>query len=151
RGLQEKNNRKVWVFCGDGEMDEPESMSGLTLAVREKLDNLVMIVNCNLQRLDGLVRSNYKIVQELESLFNGAGWRVIKVLWDRRWDPLFEKDTQGLLVKRLTECVDGDLQTAHVRGGAYLREFIFNSDELKALVADWTDNDLTALNRGAHD
>lgn len=151
RGLHEKNHRRVWVFCGDGEMDEPESISGLTLAAREKLDNLIFVVNCNLQRLDGLVRSNYKIVQELESLFQGAGWRVIKVLWDRRWDKLFEKDTQGLLVKRLTECVDGDLQTAHVRGGAYLREFIFNSDELQALVADWTDDELTALNRGAHD
>ncbi len=151
RGLLETANRKVWVFCGDGEMDEAESTAGLTLAAREKLDNLVFVINCNLQRLDGLVRSNSKIMQELEGLFRGAGWQVIKVVWDHRWDAIFAKDQAGLLTKRLTECVDGDLQTAYVRGGAYIREFIFNTDELKALVADLSDEALGELNRGAHD
>lgn len=151
RGLLSASDRKVWVFCGDGEMDEPESIAGLTLAAREKLDNLIFVVNCNLQRLDGLVRSNYKIVQELEGIFRGAGWNVIKVLWDSQWDKLFAKDKSGALLKRLNECVDGDLQTAHVRGGAYTREFLFNTDELKALVADWSDEEIAKLNRGAHD
>jgi len=144
-------DRKVWVYCGDGEMDEPESIAGLALAGREKLDNLIFVVNCNLQRLDGLVRGNGKIVQELEGIFRGAGWNVIKVLWDSRWDALFKKDKSGALAKRLSECVDGDLQTAYVRGGAYTREFLFNTDELKALVADLSDDDLAQLNRGAHD
>ncbi|VVC75275.1 Pyruvate dehydrogenase E1 component [Aquicella siphonis] len=151
RGLMAANDRRVWVFCGDGEMDEPESMAGLAFAAREQLDNLIFVVNCNLQRLDGLVRSNYKVVQELERLFHGAGWNVIKVLWDSRWDKLFEKDSSGALLKRLDECVDGDLQTAYARGPAYLREFLFNTDELKALVADWTDEELGRLSRGAHD
>lgn len=151
RGLQSAGDRKVWVFCGDGEMDEPESTASLALAAREELDNLIYVVNCNLQRLDGLVRSNSKIVQELESVFRGAGWNVIKVLWDSSWDKLFAKDKSGALAKRLGECVDGDLQTAYVRGGAYIREFIFNTDELKALVADWSDDDLSKLSRGAHD
>ncbi len=151
RKLLDAQDRKIWVYCGDGEMDEPESMAGLTLAGREKLDNLIFVVNCNLQRLDGLVRGNGKIVQELESLFRGAGWHIIKVLWDSRWDALFEKDKSGALVKRLSECVDGDLQTAYVRGGAYTREFIFNTDELKTLVADWSDEEIAQLNRGAHD
>lgn len=151
RGLLDTNDRKVWVFCGDGEMDEPESIAGLTLAGREKLDNLIFVINCNLQRLDGLVRSNYKIVQELESLFRGAAWNVIKVLWNSKWDKLFAKDKSGALVARLTECTDGDMQTAYVRGGAYIREFIFNTDELKALVADLSDDELAHLNRGAHD
>ncbi|RDI38450.1 Pyruvate dehydrogenase E1 component [Aquicella lusitana] len=151
RGLLPAGDRKVWVFCGDGEMDEPDAIAGLTLAGREKLDNLVFVVNCNLQRLDGLVRSNYKVVQELESLFRGAGWHVIKVLWGSGWDKLFAKDKTGALVKRLTECVDGDLQTAYVRGGAYTREFLFNTDELKALVADWSDEEIAGLKRGAHD
>lgn len=151
RGLLPAEDRKVWVFCGDGEMDEPESIAGLALAAREKLDNLIFVINCNLQRLDGLVRSNYKVVQELEGIFRGAGWHVIKVLWDSRWDALFAKDKNGALVKRLTECVDGDLQTAYVRGGAYTRDFLFNTDELKALVADWSDEDIAALSRGSHD
>lgn len=151
RGLLPDTGRKVWVYAGDGEMDEPESIASLSLAAREKLDNLIFVINCNLQRLDGLVRSNYKVVQELEGIFRGAGWNVIKVLWDSRWDNLFAKDTTGALVKRLSECVDGDLQTAHVRGGAYIREFIFNTDELKALVADLTDEQLGELQRGAHD
>lgn len=151
RGLLPATDRRVWVFCGDGEMDEPESIAGLSLAAREKLDNLIFVVNCNLQRLDGLVRGNSKIVQELEGIFRGAGWNVIKVLWDSRWDALFAKDKSGALLKRLNECVDGDLQTAYVRGGAYTREFLFNTDELKALVADLSDEDIAKLNRGAHD
>ena len=151
RGLLSAGDRKIWVYCGDGEMDEPESIAGLPLAGREKLDNLIFVVNCNLQRLDGLVRSNYKIVQELESIFRGAGWNVIKVLWGSGWDKLFAKDKSGALLARLTECRDGDLQTAYVRGGAYTREFLFNTDELKALVADLSDDDIAGLQRGAHD
>lgn len=151
RGLLPVSDRKVWVFCGDGEMDEPESISGLTLAAREKLDNLIFVVNCNLQRLDGLVRSNYQIVEELEGLFRGAGWNVIKVLWSSTWDKIFARDKTGALVKRLTECVDGDLQTTYVRGGAYRREFIFNTEELAALVEDMTDEELGELRRGAQD
>lgn len=151
RGLLPASDRKVWVFCGDGEMDEPDAIAGLTLAAREKLDNLIFVVNCNLQRLDGLVRGNGKIIQELEGIFRGAGWNVIKVLWDSQWDKLFAKDKSGALVKRLTECLDGDLQTAHVRNGNYFRDFIFNSDELKALVADLSDEELAKLHRGAHD
>lgn len=151
RGLLNSDNRKVWVFCGDGEMDEPESIAGLTLAGREKLDNLIFVVNCNLQRLDGLVRSNYRIIQELESVFLGAGWFVIKVLWGSRWDKIFARDKNGALIKRLTELVDGDLQTTYVRGGAYRREFVFNTDELKNLVTDFSDEELGELNRGAQD
>lgn len=151
RGLVSSPKRKVWVFCGDGEMDEPESMAGISLAGREKLDNLIFVVNCNLQRLDGLVRGNGKIIQELESAFRGAKWNVIKVLWGNRWDPIFAKDKQGLLAKRLAECVDGELQTLYVRDGAYCRECLFNTDELKALVADLSDEELGLLNRGAHD
>lgn len=151
RGLLPHGDRRVWVFCGDGEMDEPDSIAGLALAAREKLDNLTFVVNCNLQRLDGLVRGNYKVVQELEGIFRGAGWNVIKVLWDSRWDALFAKDKSGALSQRLTECVDGDLQTAYVRGGEYMREFIFNTDALKALVADWSDEEIGKLGRGAHD
>lgn len=152
RKLIPANDRKVWIFCGDGEMDEPESIAGLTLAARENLDNVIYVVNCNLQRLDGLVRSNSKIVQELEALFKGAGWNVIKVLWDSQWDALFAKDKKGLLLKRLTECVDGDLQTAYVRGGAYTREFLCgDNEELKALFKDLSDEEIGQLNRGAHD
>lgn len=151
RGLLETAGRKVWVFCGDGEMDEPESIAGMTLASREKLDNLIFVINCNLQRLDGLVRSNYKVVQELEGIFRGAGWNVIKILWDSNWDKLFAKDTTGALARRLTELVDGDLQNAYVRGAAYMRDFIFNTDELKALVADLSDDEIAKLNRAAHD
>lgn len=146
------NDRKVWIFCGDGEMDEPESIAGLTLAAREKLDNVIYVVNCNLQRLDGLVRSNHKIVTELEGLFCGAGWNVIKVLWGSQWDTLFAKDTKGLLLKRLSECVDGDMQTAYVRGGAYMREFLCgDNQELRDLFADLSDADIEKLARGAHD
>lgn len=151
RGLLPAGDRKVWVFCGDGEMDEPESIAGLSLAAREKLDNLIFVVNCNLQRLDGLVRGNSQIVQELEGIFRGAGWNVIKVLWGSRWDKILAKDKKGALVKRLTELVDGDLQTVYAKGGTYRREFVFNTDELKALVADLSDEELGQLNRGAND
>ncbi|HSW93611.1 MAG TPA: pyruvate dehydrogenase (acetyl-transferring), homodimeric type [Gammaproteobacteria bacterium] len=152
RKLMEANDRKVWVFCGDGEMDEVESVGALTVAAREELDNIVYVVNCNLQRLDGLVRGNGKIVQELESVFRGAGWNVIKVLWDSQWDALFEKDTKGLLLKRLGEVVDGELQHAYLQGGEYMRAFLAESnDELKTLLADFSDDDLAKLNRGAHD
>lgn len=152
RKLMKENNRKVWVFSGDGEMDEPESIAALTMASREKLDNLIYVVNCNLQRLDGLVRSNSKIVQELESLFRGAGWNVIKVLWGTGWDALFAKDKKGLLTKRLTEVVDGDLQNAAVRGGAYLRQFYCNGNkDIEAIFADLLDEEIELLQRGAHD
>ncbi len=151
RKLLPAADRKVWVFCGDGEMDEPEAIAGLSMAAREKLDNLIYVVNCNLQRLDGLVRGNGNIVNELETLFRGAGWNVIKVLWGSRWDRLFAKDKSGALIRRLAQCVDGDLQTIYARGGAYRREFVFNSDELKALVADLSDEELGQLNRGAVD
>jgi len=152
RNLLPAGERKVWVFCGDGEMDEPESIAGLAMATREGLDNIIYVVNCNLQRLDGLVRSNNKIVQELEGVFRGAGWNVLKVLWDSHWDPLFAKDKSGALLKRLNECVDGDLQTAYVRGGDYRREFLFGgNEELKSLAADLSDEDITNLKRGAHD
>lgn len=152
RNLIPENDRKVWVFCGDGEMDECESIGGLTLASREKLDNMIYVVNCNMQRLDGLVRSNSNIVRELEGLFSGAGWNVIKVMWDSHWDELFAKDTKGLLLNRLEELVDGDMQTMYVKGPAYMREFLFGAnEELKALVADWSDEDLKKLHRGGHD
>lgn len=152
RKLLSAGDRKVWLFSGDGEMDEPEAIAGLTLAVRENLDNLIYVVNCNLQRLDGLVRGNGKIIQELESLFRGAGWNVIKVVWDSHWDSLFAKDTKGLLLNRLTECVDGDLQTANVRGPQYTREFLINgNEEIKKLLADLSDDDIARLHRGAHD
>jgi pyruvate dehydrogenase E1 component len=152
RKLIAANDRKVWIFCGDGEMDEPESIAGLAMAAREQLDNVIYVVNCNLQRLDGLVRSNSKIIQELEGVFNGAGWNVIKVLWDSHWDALFAKDTNGLLVKRLGQLVDGELQTAHVRGGAYLREVLTGDNaELAALLADVPDETLATLQRGGHD
>lgn len=152
RKLIAANDRKVWVFCGDGEMDEPDSIAGLTMAAREQLDNIIYVVNCNLQRLDGLVRSNSKIVQELEGLFRGAGWHVIKVLWGSDWDKLFAKDKKGLLLKRLSECVDGELQNAYVRGGAYMREFLCGTNaELQAIFADLSDDDIARLGRGAHD
>lgn len=152
RGLIVKNERKVWVFCGDGEMDEPESIAALTLASREKLDNLIYVVNCNLQRLDGLVRGNSKIVQELEALFHGANWNVIKVIWGSEWDALFAKDTKGLLLQRLSESVDGELQTIYVQGGAAIREFLAkDNEEIKQLLSEFSDSDLAALARGGHD
>ncbi|WP_288368006.1 pyruvate dehydrogenase (acetyl-transferring), homodimeric type [uncultured Alcanivorax sp.] len=152
RELIQKDNRKVWAFLGDGEMDEPESLGALGLAGREKLDNLVFVVNCNLQRLDGPVRGNGKIIQELEGVFRGAGWNVIKVVWGRLWDPLLEKDSKGLLRRRMEECVDGEYQAYKKNGGAYTREHFFGeSPELKKLVEHMSDDDVYRLNRGGHD
>lgn len=152
RGLLEANGRKVWAFLGDGEMDEPESVGALSIAAREKLDNLIFVVNCNLQRLDGPVRGNGKIIQELEGLFRGAGWNVIKVIWGSRWDPLFARDESGLLQKRMEECVDGDYQAYKANDGAYVREHFFGQyPELKKLVEDMSDDEIWRLNRGGHD
>jgi len=151
RGLAKTEGRKVWAFMGDGEMDEPESMGAISMASRENLDNLIFVVNCNLQRLDGPVRGNGKIIQELESEFRGAGWNVIKVVWGTHWDALFARDKKGILVKRMMECVDGEYQTFKSKNGAYVREHFFNTPELKALVADWSDEEIWHLNRGGHD
>jgi pyruvate dehydrogenase E1 component len=151
RGLAQTEGRKVWCFCGDGEMDEPESMGAIGMAARESLDNLIFVVNCNLQRLDGPVRGNGKIIQELESDFRGAGWNVIKVIWGRHWDPLLARDKKGILVRRMMECVDGEYQTFKSKDGAYVREYFFNTPELKELVADYSDDDIWKLNRGGHD
>ncbi|MGQ9660174.1 MAG: pyruvate dehydrogenase (acetyl-transferring), homodimeric type [Thermochromatium sp.] len=152
RGLLDTSGRKVWAFLGDGEMDEPESLGALSLAAREQLDNLIFVVNCNLQRLDGPVRGNGKIIQELEAVFRGAGWNVIKVIWGRYWDPLFARDKQGILLKRMEECVDGDYQAYKAKGGAYTREHFFGKyPELKAMVANMSDEDIWRLNRGGHD
>jgi pyruvate dehydrogenase E1 component len=152
RGMVKPSDRKVWAFLGDGEMDEPESMGELTLPVREKLDNLVFVVNCNLQRLDGPVRGNGKIIQELEAAFLGAGWNVIKVLWGSRWDPLLARDTSALLRRRMEEAVDGEYQNFKSKGGAYTREHFFGKyPELLALVANMSDEEIFNLNRGGHD
>ncbi|HKE42575.1 MAG TPA: pyruvate dehydrogenase (acetyl-transferring), homodimeric type [Casimicrobiaceae bacterium] len=151
RGLAQTEARKVWCFCGDGEMDEPESMGAIGMAGRENLDNLIFVVNCNLQRLDGPVRGNGKIIQELESDFRGAGWNVVKVIWGTRWDALFARDKKGILMQRMMECVDGEYQTFKSKDGAYVREYFFNTPELKELVADWTDDDIWHLNRGGLD
>jgi pyruvate dehydrogenase E1 component len=152
RGLADTSARKVWAFMGDGEMDEPESLGAISLAGRERLDNLVFVINCNLQRLDGPVRGNGKIVQELEGVFRGAGWNVIKVLWGSGWDKLFARDTQGLLLKRMEECVDGEYQDFKSKSGAYVREHFFGKyDELKAMVADMSDDEIWSLSRGGHD
>jgi pyruvate dehydrogenase E1 component len=152
RGLVDTEQRKVWCFCGDGEMDEPESLGAISLAGREILDNLIFVVNCNLQRLDGPVRGNGKIIQELESAFRGAGWNVIKVIWGSYWDPLLIRDTKGLLRQRMEEAVDGEYQAFKAKGGAYTREHFFGKyPELKAMVANMTDEDIWRLNRGGHD
>lgn len=152
RGLLTDDNRKIWVFCGDGEMDEPESLGALTVACREKLDNLIFVINCNLQRLDGPVRGNGKIIQELESIFHGAGWNVIKVIWGSRWDALLAKDKTGLLQKRMDECLDGEYQNYKANDGAYVRKHFFGKyPELLELVKDMTDEDIWHLNRGGHD
>jgi pyruvate dehydrogenase E1 component len=152
RNLAETAGRKVWAFMGDGEMDEPESLGAISLAGREGLDNLVFVVNCNLQRLDGPVRGNGKIIQELESDFRGSGWNVIKVIWGGRWDPLLAADDQGLLRARMQEAVDGDYQTYKSRNGAYVREHFFGTDpELRRMVEDMTDDEVWLLNRGGHD
>jgi pyruvate dehydrogenase E1 component len=152
RGLAKPSDRKVWAFLGDGEMDEPESMGALTMPVREGLDNLIFVINCNLQRLDGPVRGNGKIIQELEAAFLGAGWNVIKVLWGSRWDPLLAKDHKGLLRRVMEECVDGEYQNFKAKGGAYTREHFFGKyPELKAMVANMSDEEIWRLNRGGHD
>ncbi|WP_440996750.1 pyruvate dehydrogenase (acetyl-transferring), homodimeric type [Arhodomonas sp. SL1] len=152
RGIANTEDRKVWVFCGDGEMDEPESLGAIGVAAREELDNLIFVVNCNLQRLDGPVRGNGKIIQELEGEFRGAGWNVLKVIWGSYWDPLLARDTKGLLRKRMEECVDGEYQNFKAKGGAYTREHFFGKyPELKEMVANMTDEDIWRLNRGGHD
>ncbi|MGQ9632658.1 MAG: pyruvate dehydrogenase (acetyl-transferring), homodimeric type [Bryobacteraceae bacterium] len=152
RGIIPPTPRKVWAFLGDGETDEPESLGAITLPPREKLDNLIFVINCNLQRLDGPVRGNGKIIQELESAFRGAGWNVIKVIWGSGWDKLLARDKTGLLVKRMEECVDGEYQNFAVRGGAYVRKVFFGKyPELLALVEDMSDDELARLPRGGHD
>ena len=152
RGLIKDENRKVWSFLGDGEMDEPESLGAIGLAAREKLDNLIFVVNCNLQRLDGPVRGNGKIIQELEGIFRGAGWNVIKVIWGSYWDPLLSNDKTGHLVKTMNETVDGEYQAMKARDGAYVREKFFGKyKETKELVSSLSDKDIWRLNRGGHD
>jgi len=152
RGIADTSERKVWVFCGDGEMDEPESLGAISLAAREKLDNLIFVINCNLQRLDGPVRGNGKIIQELESDFRGSGWNVLKVIWGSYWDPLLAMDKDGLLKKRMEEAVDGEYQNFKAKGGAYTREHFFGKyPELKEMVSAMSDEDIWRLNRGGHD
>jgi pyruvate dehydrogenase E1 component len=152
RGLKPTTDAKVWAFLGDGETDEPESLGAITLASREKLDNLIFVINCNLQRLDGPVRGNGQIIQELESAFRGAGWNVIKVLWGTEWDAILERDTEGLLVKRMGELVDGEYQKLVVSSGAYVREHFFGSDpRLLELVEPFSDEELRRLRLGGHD
>ncbi|MDO8465095.1 MAG: pyruvate dehydrogenase (acetyl-transferring), homodimeric type [Gallionella sp.] len=152
RGIVQTAGRKVWAFLGDGETDEPESLGAISLAGREHLDNLIFVVNCNLQRLDGPVRGNGKIIQELEGVFRGAGWNVIKVVWGRHWDRLLAKDRSGLLLQRMQEVVDGEYQTYKARDGAYVREHFFGKyPELLEMVADMSDDELWRLNRGGHD
>jgi pyruvate dehydrogenase E1 component len=152
RGLKDTSSSRVWTFLGDGEMDEPESIAGLSLAAREGLDNLTFVVNCNLQRLDGPVRGNGKIIQELEGLFRGAGWNVIKVVWAREWDDLLARDVDGALVEKMNETLDGEFQKYSVAGGAYIREHFFGPDpRLRRLVEHLSDDDLAKLRRGGHD
>ena len=152
RGLKKPSDARVWAFLGDGETDEPETLGAITLASREHLDNLIFVVNCNLQRLDGPVRGNGKIIQELESIFRGAGWNVIKVIWGSNWDPLLDKDNDGLLVKRMTDALDGDYQKYSVASGEYIREHFFGTDQkLKEMVKDLSDTELQKLRRGGHD
>jgi len=152
RGISDTSARKVWAFMGDGEMDEPESLGAVSLAGRERLDNLIFVINCNLQRLDGPVRGNGKIIQELERVFRGAGWNVIKVVWGSEWDPLLAKDSSGMLRKRMEECVDGEYQDFKSKNGAYVREHFFGKyPETAALVKDWTDDEIWALRRGGSD
>ncbi len=152
RGLADTSNRHVWVFCGDGEMDEPESLGAIGLAGREKLDNLIFVINCNLQRLDGPVRGNGKIIQELEGGFRGAGWNVIKVVWGSTWDELIAKDYSGRLRQLMEECLDGEYQDFKSKNGAYIREKFFGRyPETAAMVADWSDDKIWTLTRGGHD
>ena len=152
RGLADTANRKVWAFLGDGETDEPESLGAISLAGRERLDNLVFVINCNLQRLDGPVRGNGKVIQELEGIFRGAGWNVVKVLWGTGWDRLLAADRTGILLKRMEEVVDGEYQDFKSKNGAYVREHFFGKyPELAAMVASWSDDEIWALVRGGHD
>jgi pyruvate dehydrogenase E1 component len=152
RGLADTANRKVWAFLGDGETDEPESLGAISLGAREKLDNLIFVINCNLQRLDGPVRGNGKIIQELEGDFRGSGWNVIKVIWGAGWDQLIARDTSGMLLKRMEEAVDGEYQDFKSKNGAYVREHFFGKyPETRALVADMSDSEIWALTRGGHD
>ena len=153
RGMLDTGDRKVWAFMGDGEMDEPESLGAISLAGRERLDNLIFVINCNLQRLDGPVRGNGKIIQELEGVFRGAGWNVIKVIWGSYWDPLLARDTKGLLRKRMEEVVDGEYQAykASLDGGFVREHFFGKYPELKAMVAHLCNDDIFRLNRGGHD
>ena len=152
RGLIPASPRKVWAFVGDGETDEVDTLGAISLGAREKLDNLIFVVNCNLQRLDGPVRGNKRIIDELEGVFTGAGWNVIKVIWGSDWDALFERDHTGLLLRRMEECVDGDFQTFKAKDGAYLRQHFFGKyPELLELVKDMTDDQLANLHRGGHD
>ena len=151
RGLIQAKDRKVWAFLGDGETDEVESLGAIGMAGREKLDNLIFVINCNLQRLDGPVRGNGKIIQELEGEFRGAGWNVIKLIWGTHWDTLLQRDKKGVLKKRMMDCLDGEYQTFKAKNGAYVREKFFNTPELAELISDWTDDDVWSLNRGGHD
>ncbi len=152
RGIKDTSGQRVWAFLGDGEMDEPESISGISLAAREGLDNLTFVINCNLQRLDGPVRGNGKIIQELEGLFRGAGWNVIKVVWGREWDDLLARDTEGVLVEKMNETLDGEFQKYSVSTGAYVREKFFGPDQrLRKLVDHLSDDDILKLRRGGHD
>src|SRR5690625_4411671 len=150
RGLKPAGGR-VWAYLGDGETDEPESLGALKFASREKLDNLIWIVNCNLQRLDGPVHGNGQVIQELEGIFRGAGWNVIKLAWGSGWDALLEKDREGVLIERFNRLVDGDSQRYAAFGSSELREHFFDTPELKKLIEGWTDDDLDQLNRGGHD
>ncbi len=152
RGLKDTSGQKVWAFLGDGECDEPETLGAITLASREKLDNLIFVINCNLQRLDGPVRGNGKIIQELEAVFGGAGWNVIKVVWGGDWDPLLDKDESGLLAQRMTEVVDGQYQKYTGMPGSYIRDHFFGKyPELASMVANYSDEKLQKMRRGGHD
>src|ERR1700722_7039025 len=152
RGVAETEGRKVWAFLGDGETDEPESLGAIGMASRERLDNLIFVINCNLQRRAGPVAGNGKIIQELEGTFRGAGWNVIKVIWGSGWDRLLARDTTGILLRRMEECVDGEYQDFKSKNGAYVREHFFGKyPELRAMVADMSDDEIWALTRGGHD
>jgi pyruvate dehydrogenase E1 component len=150
--IVDTSDARVWAFVGDGEMDEPESMAGLSIAARENLDNLIFVVNCNLQRLDGPVRGNHKVIQELEMMFRGAGWNVIKVIWGRAWDELLARDVDGVLVNKMNSTVDGEFQKYATESGAYIREHFFGPDpRLQKMVEHLSDEDLERLPRGGHD
>ena len=153
RGIENTEGRKVWCFLGDGECDEPESMGAIGVAAREKLDNLIFVVNCNLQRLDGPVRGNGKIIQELEADFRGAGWNVIKLIWGSYWDPLIARDTDGLLLKLMEETVDGEYQTIKSKDGASMFGNISSANirNSRNMVSNMSDDDIWRLNRGGHD